>query len=205
MRILNVANGDRLGRVWTPEFLEALRALGDLSLEENGVSLSDDQMLERGRSHEVAIVGWDARPLPAALAQDPGALRYVCCYSGTLRAHVPKELVEAGILVSNWGDHPANGVAEAAMTLLLGVLKDLPKVIGVARDQKWGVETRIRGTLAGTRVGIYGCGVIGRRFVELLQPFGSQIRIYDPFAEALPEGSERADSLDAWLLGAKCS
>ena len=126
-------------------------------------------------------------------------------YSGTLRAHVPKELVEAGILVSNWGDHPANGVAEAAMTLLLGVLKDLPKVIGVARDQKWGVETRIRGTLAGTRVGIYGCGVIGRRFVELLQPFGSQIRIYDPFAEALPEGSERADSLDAWLLGAKCS
>ena len=33
-----------------------------------------------------------------------------------------------------------------------------------------------RGTLADTRVGIYGCGVIGQRFVELLRPFGYRVR-----------------------------
>jgi phosphoglycerate dehydrogenase-like enzyme len=196
VKILSVSNGDRLQRVWSPEFIEALRELGELTLEENGIGLSDEEMLERLRQHQVAIVGWDARPLPAAVAHDPGSLRYVCCYSGSLRAQVPKEIVQAGILVSNWGEHPANGVAEAAMTLLLAVLKDIPKAIGVARDQKWGVDTRIRGTLAGTRVGIYGCGVIGRRFVELLRPFDSKIRIYDPYASTLPEGCEAAASLD---------
>jgi len=196
MRIINISNGDRISTVWTDAFADSLRALGELRLEENGIALSDNEMTDRVRAHDVAIVGWDARPLPASLAEDLGELRYVCCYSGTIRGLVPKSIIEAGVSVSNWGDHPANGVAEAAMALLLAVLKDLPKAVGVARSQKWGVRTKRRGALAGTRVGIYGCGVIGRRFVELLQPFQSQIRIFDPYAESLPEGCERAASLE---------
>lgn len=201
MRILNISNGDRIAAVWTEGFVDSLRALGELRLEENGIALSDGEMAERVRGYDVAIVGWDARPLPALLAEDPGELRYVCCYSGTIRGLVPKSIIEAGIAVSNWGDHPANGVAEAAMALLLAVLKDLPKAIDVARSQKWGVRTRRRGGLAGTRVGLYGCGVIGRRFVELLQPFHSEIRIFDPYAKDLPEGCERAESLDELVDG----
>jgi phosphoglycerate dehydrogenase-like enzyme len=203
MRILHIANGRRLEQVWSPQFIEALQSLGDLQLEENGVELSDEQVAERVRASDVAIVGWDARPLPTSLAEDRGALGYVCCYSGTIRMQVPRELVKAGVVVSNWGDHPANGVAEAAMALLLAVLKDLPKAIGVARDRKWGVATDRRGTLAGTRVAIYGCGVIGRRFVELLRPFGSAIRIFDPYAASIPDGCERVPSLEALCDGAE--
>ena len=201
MRILSVANGDRIERVWTQEFIAALRSLGELELQEQGAKLSDEEMAERVRRHEVVIVGWDARPLPAELAEKPGALRYVCSYSGTIRPYVPRRLVEAGIAVSNWGDLPANGVAEAAMTLLLAVLKELPKSIDVVRARKWGSDTQRRGTLFGTRVGIYGCGVIGRRFVELLRPFVSEIRIFDPHASTLPEGCERVDSLGALVEG----
>lgn len=197
MRIIHIANGKRIERVWSAEFIEALGSLGELRLEENGVDLSDEQVAELVRAHEVAIVGWDARPLPESLAEQPGALRYVCCYSGTIRSQVPRQLVESEIAVSNWGDHPASGVAEAAMTLLLAVLKDLPKAIGVARSGKWGVATEQRGTLAGTRVGLYGCGVIGARFVELLRPFGAQVRIFDPYAASIPEGCQRVASLDA--------
>ncbi len=201
MRIINITNGDRIPTVWTDDFIDSLRGLGELQLEDNGVTLSDDEVAERVRTHDMAIVGWDARPLPALLAEDPGELRYVCCYSGTIRGLVPRSLLKAGVAVSNWGDHPANGVAEAAMALLLAVLKDLPRAVGVARSQKWGVHTSRRGSLAGTRVGVYGCGIIGRRFVELLRPFRSQIRIFDPYAESLPEGCELAGSLDELVDG----
>jgi phosphoglycerate dehydrogenase-like enzyme len=197
MRIINVANGKRIPFVWTEEFTHALGELGELTLADNGAALSDEDFAEQVRAHEVAIVGWDARPLPASLGRAPGSLRFVCCYSGTIRTLVPKSIIEAGVSVSNWGDHPANGVAEAAMALLLAVLKEIPKSIDVARAKKWGVSGTRRGTLAGTRVGIYGCGVIGRRFVELLRPFDSEIRVFDPYAESLPEGCERVGSLDA--------
>jgi phosphoglycerate dehydrogenase-like enzyme len=195
-RMLNVSNGGRIPHVWTDVFVAALRELGELTLAENGVELSDEAFAARVREHEVVVVGWDARPLPELLAEDPGRLRYVCCYSGTIRGLVPRSLVEANLLVSNWGDHPAHGVAEAAMTLLLAVLKEIPRAVDVARASKWGVETRIRGTLEGTRVGIYGCGVIGRRFVELLRPFGAEMTVFDPYAASLPEGCARVDSLE---------
>jgi phosphoglycerate dehydrogenase-like enzyme len=201
MRILNIANGKRLEQIWNDDFVSALSNLGELSLFEHGKELGEDEVAERLREHEVAIVGWDARPLPTAIAANHGALRYICCYSGTIRTQVPRDLIEAGIMVSNWGDHPATGVAEAAMTLLLAVIKDIPKAIDVARSGKWGIDTKWRGTLAGTRVGIYGCGVIGRRFVELLQPFGAEIRILDPHATTLPSGCDRVEDLDALFEG----
>lgn len=203
MRILNIANGNRIPSVWTEEFVTALSGLGELTLAENGHALTEEDYAAQARAHDAVIVGWDARPLPALLADDTGTLRYICSYSGTIRMHVPKEILAAGVMVSNWGDHPANGVAEAAMTLLLAVLKEIPKSIDVVRAQKWGVSETRRGTLAGTRVGIYGCGVIGRRFVELLRPFGAEIRVYDPYAEAIPEGCERAGTLEALAAGSE--
>ncbi len=197
MRILSVTNGGRIPQVWTEAFVEALSALGELHLAENGAALSDEDFAEQVRGHEIAIVGWDARPLPDELARDPGALRYICCYSGTIRSLVPRSLVEAKLLVSNWGDHPADGVAEAAMALLLAMLKELPKAVDASRARRWGVQTRIRGTLVGTRVGLYGCGAIGRRFIELLAPFGAEIVVFDPYAASVPAGCARVDSLEA--------
>jgi len=203
VRIINVANGGRIPFVWTDAFRDALAGQGELTLLDDGAALSDADFAAQVRAHDVAIVGWDARPLPASLARDPGKLRFVCCYSGTIRTLVPKALVESGLAVSNWGDHPANGVAEAAMTLLLAVLKEIPRSIDVARANQWGVGRTRRGTLAGTHVGIYGCGIIGRRFIELLRPFGAHIRAFDPYAESLPEGCERVDSLAALVAASE--
>jgi phosphoglycerate dehydrogenase-like enzyme len=39
----------------------------------------------------------------------------------------------------------------------------------------------LRGELTGKRVGLIGCGIIGRRLLELLQPFRCAVRVYDPY------------------------
>jgi phosphoglycerate dehydrogenase-like enzyme len=195
MRILAITNGAPIPVVWNEAFQNAIGEYGEFDLVDDGVNLSDEEVIASLRDVEVAVVGWDARPLPAALARDPGRLRYVCCYSGTIRSLVPLELIEAGILVSNWGDHPANGVAEGAMALLLAVMKEFPAAIRTAREDGWGLKTRTRSTLVDTAVGIYGCGVIARRFIELLRPFGARIHLYDPYVESLPGGCTRCGSL----------
>jgi phosphoglycerate dehydrogenase-like enzyme len=99
--------------------------------------------------------------------------------------------------VTNWGDAPAGRVAEGALTLLLAVLKDLPGRIRTVREGGWRPGEEIRsGLMEGLEVGVYGCGAIGRRFLDMLVPLGPNVRVFDPYAEDLPEGAKRAGSLE---------
>ena len=166
--IVHLARGPRFDKVWTPAFIDALEAIGPLTFHERGKDLDDEAAAELIRPHDVAIAGWDARLLPVDLATDPGALRYICSYSGTIRHSVPRELVEAGIPVSNWGDLPAPGIAESAMTLLLTCVHDMARIRRAQESGEWGYDASRAGTLNGLAVGIYGLGVIGRRFVEVI-------------------------------------
>src|SRR5205807_10665067 len=51
-----------------------------------------------------------------------------------------------------------------------------------------------RGELTAKRVGFIGCGIIGRRLLDLLRPFHCDVRVYDPY---LPK--EVADIYDFLL------
>jgi len=195
-RIINITGGRRFGKVWTDEFIAAMEARGELTLLTETGRLDDAEATRLIGEHDIAIVGWDAHPLPTGLADARGELKYVCCYSGTIRSQVPRDLVAAGIPVSNWGDLPAFGIAESAMTLLLSCVHDLGLVRRAQQAGEWGFDTSRVGTLNGLNVGIYGVGVIGRRFVEMLRPFDPRIRAYDPYVAELPDGVDRAGSLD---------
>ena len=72
-----------------------------------------------------------------------------------------------------------NAVAEFALTLILSVLKNLPRYDRAARSGAWSrFEMR---ELTGKTVGIVGFGRIGKRLAELLSGFGVTILAYDPF------------------------
>lgn len=177
-------------------FREQIEKIGDLTILQDGEKLSAEQISARVRECDVYLAGWDSVALPVELAANPGRLGYVCGITGTMREFVPLELVQAGIPLTNWGDAPAFSVAEGAMTLLLGTIKMMHQRIQWARQGNyWGIPATTGGTLAELNVGIYGCGVIGLRFIELLRPFGSIIRVFDPFLTTVPEGCTRVDTL----------
>jgi phosphoglycerate dehydrogenase-like enzyme len=113
-----------------------------------------------------------------------------------MREYIPAELVDAGIPLTNWGDAPAHNVAEGAMLLLLAGVKSVHARIQWARQgNNWGISAETGGTLSDLNVGVYGCGVIARKFIELLRPFGSVIRIFDPYLNDPPSECEVVDSL----------
>ena len=72
-----------------------------------------------------------------------------------------------------------NAVAEFALTLILAVMKNLPRYDAVVRDGKWSRFSMRE--LTGKTVGLVGFGRIGRRLAELLAGFGVTILAYDPF------------------------
>jgi len=181
-------------------FYEALKELGELEIREQARELSEEEVLAAMRGADVLITNWATRRIPDALADDPGRVRYVLNIGGTCKSSVPIEIIRKGIPVTNWGDTPAQAVAEGAMALLLAVLKDLRgRTEGVLAGKCCGAGQLglPSGSLDGLRVGIYGCGVIGQRFVEMLRPFRPELLVFDPYAERLPDDCRRVDSLDA--------
>ena len=196
-KLLHIANRKTEKRVWIPVFIQALKEMGDLTIVEDGEQLSDEECTQRIRQCNILITSWAARPVPESIAADRGELEYICHVTGTVRQFIPIKLVEAGIPLTNWGDVPADGIAEGAMVLLLAMIKNLRHRIEVIQNDGWRpAGDYFSGTLKELNVGIYGFGVIGKRFLQLLRPFGSIIRIFDPYIDDIPEDCIRVSSME---------
>lgn len=198
MRIVHLAKKEASAKIMLPAFQEALRALGDVEVVEQGKNMSEAEVLSVLRRGEVILTDWMSQPLPVALAEDPGNVRYVCNLTGTIQGFIPPEIIEAGIPVSNWGDAIAIELAESSLTLLLAVLKEIPARIRRVENGKWRDLTGLRqGHLHGLRLGLYGFGHAGKAFLKLLQPFQVDVRVFDPFVMDLPAGVKRVHDLNA--------
>ena len=198
MKLIHVASGPADGRIWTEPFRRELAKLGDLEVIENGAGLDEAQLLAKLRTADVLLGAWGSLRLPEALVADPGKVRFLCCVTGGVRGFVSPTHIDAGLPVTNWGDQSAHPVAEGAMCLLLAALKGLHANI-VSVRAGGGVDTPHRGggTLRGLNIGIYGFGVIGRRFAEMVRPFGPVLRVFDPFVTDFPDYVTPVSGLDA--------
>ena len=100
---------------------------------------------------------------------------------------------ERGIRTVDTTQGSSYPVAEWALALILISLRNagasfrsiLAGEAPVATDNEFGY---VHGELTGKRVGLIGCGHIGRRLVKYLRPFEVDIRVYDPYlASEIPD------------------
>lgn len=192
---------------FTPDgvFADRLRELGDLTV----ATAESADLAQLLREHEV-LISHHATPFAALepvlpeVATDPGRLRYVACTHGGCSQYAP--LLEAGIALTNWGDHAGQGLALLSVTLLLALLRDLPSQVDNVRADGWsllnsGRERVYGGDARGLRVGVYGMGAGGQAFVPVAQSLGMELAAFDPYAEPWPEGVARAESLAELMEG----
>jgi phosphoglycerate dehydrogenase-like enzyme len=204
MNILHLARRKASPHFTLPAFQQELSKLGTFTLQECAEDLNPDDVLALIRDADVLLTGHGTLPVPEDIALFPGKLRYICHVTGTLQGMVPQSLIESGLQISNWGDAPANELAEASLTLLLTLLKEIPRHIRHTQSGKWWEEmpNALPGHLFGLTIGLYGYGFSGKAFHTLLRPFRAKVRIYDPFVDDIPEDAERVNSLAALFDGA---
>lgn len=148
----------------------------------------------------VLVTGWRSRRIPQGyLPAEECALRYVCHLTGSVREVVPRELIERGLLVTNWGSAISHTIAEHAMLLVLAALRSMPQWPHYM--EHW-TRRRVLATrsLRGKRVGVHGFGAIARELVAMLSPFGAEVAAYShgvPRPVFLDHGVVPADSLEA--------
>jgi phosphoglycerate dehydrogenase-like enzyme len=131
------------------------------------------------RKPEIVVCAWETPPIPEEAS---AYLKYVCYLCGSVRTLIPRELIQGGLLATNWGSIIGNTVAECALLLTLSALR---------RSSNWALAMHTRGewkkgrhpdtlSLFHRRVGIHGLGAIGRELVKLLAPFQVEISAYSP-------------------------
>ena len=126
---------------------------------------------------EVVMGAWAYPSLPdSCLLSNGGSVKYLCNITGTVRRKVTREMIAAGLSVTNWGNVIGKYVAECTLMLIL---------CGLRRTMQYGIDLKIHGnwrerttenrSLFNLRVGLHGFGNIAQALVLLLKPFKVEI------------------------------
>lgn len=128
---------------------------------------------------EVLVSAWDTPSLPDSfLCQEEFPLRYICHMAGGVKAVAPRQLIEKGVHVTNWGTRISHTIAEHAMLLTLASLRNLPLWGAYLNMPASRIQTLRTKSLRGKRVGLNGFGGIARELVEMLRAFRVEISAY---------------------------
>ena len=149
------------------------------SVNTSGKRITTAELVAQAADATVAIAG--VEPYDASVLAQLPKLRCISrCGAGTDSIDLG-EARRRGIAVLNTPDVPTEAVAELAMAMILSLARRLRQQANLMGRREW---RRLEGhLLAGRRVGLVGLGRIGRRVVELLQPFRAAVAAADPGAD----------------------
>jgi len=153
----------------------AVRLLKDEGLEPilnpHGKKLNENEILELLEGAVGIIAGTEN--ITGKILSEGNQLKVISRYGVGLDNIDIETASQRGILVCNTPETPAVAVSELTLSLILNLLKKIGKVDRNIRDNLWKPE--IGNLLSEKKVGIIGLGRIGKKLVQLLEPFNVKI------------------------------
>lgn len=186
---------------FTPDQIERLGAVGEIVDARPLTSFDEDRAATVLDQAEVLVGHWGCPTLtPEVLAVAPH-LRLFAYAAGTVKWQVTDAVWERDLIVTSAAAANALPVAEYAVAMVLLANK------GVLLFREWLRDPSVKLPLDPSRVGNYrrrvgivGASLVGRRVIELLEPYDLEVAVYDPYLspdEADRLGVEKVDDLDA--------
>lgn len=134
------------------------------------------------REKVAALVTIGGRPLTGALMDEFPNLKLIACY-GTGYDGVDRGAAKArGITLCNSPGANAAAVADQAIALMLGVMRDVPRADAYVRSGGWSTGERSNIPMAygltGRRVGVYGMGAIGEKIASRAASFEADVQYF---------------------------
>lgn len=107
---------------------------------------------------------------------------------------------ERGIPVVNAGGANADPVAEYAISVMMTLAREVPRLDRALRAGKWEKGTYMGREFRGRKLGLIGFGQIGRRVATMAAALGAQVIVYSRTRKDAVEGVQWETDLDR-LLG----
>jgi phosphoglycerate dehydrogenase-like enzyme len=172
--------------LFTDERHLRLEVLCSVASREPITDFKDDTHTEVLAEAEILLTSWGAPRLGSTALGRMPQLRYVAHAAGTVKDLVTDHVWTRGIRVSSAAVANALPVAEFTVAAVLFSNKQvfrLQQYYRVHRDwQRWSDVAPDLGNYDKV-VGVVGASRIGRRVIELLQPFDIELLVADPFLD----------------------
>lgn len=151
---------------------------------------------------EVLVTGWGTPSLVDVLkdwSPETSPLRLIAHTAGSVKFLLAGETLGRGLLVSHANDSLAEAVAEFTIGAILGMRRQMFLSAQRYHNHLPAPSYTTMRELPGSLVGIIGASAIGRRVMELLQPWRVRLLLCDPYVSDLQAalwGAERVSLLD---------
>lgn len=160
-----------------------IKYLENLNIEYNlnpyGRTLSENEAIELLKNADGVIAGTE--PLTKRVLEQIVKLKVISrCGTGLNNVDLAAAK-NLGIKVRNTPDIHVDAVAELALAGLLCIMRNLSFADSCIRKGNWG--KKMGRSLYNKKIGIIGYGKVGKRFIDLLEPFTQNIYYYDPFVQ----------------------
>lgn len=131
---------------------------------------------------DACITSWEVAPLDADVLAAAPRLKAMAHMGGSVKRFVSEAVWERGIHVTSAAPALAQDVAETTLGLMIVGMKHIWPLAHHVREGGWRESPYWPAReLHHKTVGIVGAGNVGRRVIQLLQPFQVHILLHDPF------------------------
>jgi phosphoglycerate dehydrogenase-like enzyme len=200
-RILVLTPSPLLDEIMSPHAVRVVEGLGQVEWNRTGRNLTEDEVAERISGCSAVFTSWGPPLFDDELLDAAADLKIIGHAAGSIKGFIPLSVFERGVVVT----HAANTIAASVAEWTLGMmLMGLRRVYTVDRKMQageaWPIYKELEPTgLYGKRVGVIGASHVGRALIRLLQPWNTDILVYDPYLDdedAAEMGVSRVDALD---------
>ena len=172
-------------RLFSPQAWQRLESLGRVERNETSESkLSPADTLALTGDADVCITSWGSPRISEEIVRGSPHLRLICHGAGTVKPFVSDAVWARDIKVTSAAAAIAVSVAETTLAWIIIAAKRALIANQVTHAGGWKDMPFPPGDMLGQRVGIVGASHVGRKVIELLQPFDAEIICYDPYLSA---------------------
>ena len=169
-------------RFFTDENIKKIEETFDeVVWNKKGRPLTKEELIEMVKDCDAAITCWAGGCFDKDVMDNAPNLKIIAHLAGSVALTVTEETYNKGVLVIGANDREfSKSVAEGALAYTLTRLRRLDETARLLREKKaegWGQIKYPRG-LIGKTVGIVSFGAIAEYFVQMLQPFNCNIKVY---------------------------
>ena len=180
------------------QLIEELTAdFPDAKLNRTGSVIQGHELIEFLSGYRAAIVGTEL--ISEQILDSLPSLEFIAKYGVGLDNIDQQALKRRGIGLGWTGGVNRRSVSEMALAFMIGLCRNLFLTSTKLRGGEW--DKRGGFQLSEKTVGIIGCGHVGHDLLQLLQPFGCNVLIYDILdkSDVCKEFGARQVSLDELL------
>jgi len=185
MRILLTHSPDALANYYGERALAGLRAVGEVVLNKNPVSLEGEALIAAAAGCDL-IVSYRQSPGPAQVFERlPKLIAFLRCAIDIRNVDVPAAS-RAGVLVTQASAGFITSVAEQVFGFMIDLSRRVTEYSSSYRSNK--VPQAVMGReLRGSTLGVIGYGAIGKEVARIGTAFGMRVLIHDPYVKDIEQ------------------